>query len=41
MAIMTGTVERYEGWVSSHTGDGFMALFGLPSAHEDDPDAGR
>lgn len=37
MAIMTGTVERYEGWVSSHTGDGFMALFGLPSAHEDDP----
>ncbi len=37
MAIMTGAVERYEGWVASHTGDGLMALFGLPSAHEDDP----
>ncbi len=37
MAIMTSAVERYEGWVASHTGDGFMALFGLPSAHEDDP----
>jgi class 3 adenylate cyclase/tetratricopeptide (TPR) repeat protein len=37
MAIMTGAVERYEGWVASHTGDGFMGLFGLPIAHEDDP----
>ncbi len=37
MAIMTGAVERYEGWVASHTGDGFMAIFGLPTAHEDDP----
>ena len=37
MAIMTGAVERYDGWVASHTGDGFMSLFGLPTAHEDDP----
>ena len=37
MAIMTGAVERYDGWVASHTGDGFMGLFGLPTAHEDDP----
>ena len=35
--IMTGAVERYDGWVASHTGDGLMALFGLPLAHEDDP----
>lgn len=37
VAIMTGAVELYDGWVASHTGDGFMALFGLPAAHEDDP----
>ena len=37
VAIMTEAVERYDGWVASHTGDGFMALFGLPAAHEDDP----
>ena len=37
MAVMTGAVTRYGGWVSTHTGDGCMALFGLPTAHEDDP----
>jgi class 3 adenylate cyclase len=37
MAAMSGAVERYGGNVASHTGDGFMALFGLPAAHEDDP----
>ena len=37
MAIMSGAVERYDGWVASHTGDGFMSLFGIPTAHEDDP----
>ena len=37
MDIMSGAVERYDGWVATHTGDGFMALFGVPSAHEDDP----
>ena len=37
MAVMSGAVQRYEGWVATHTGDGLMALFGLPTAHEDDP----
>ena len=37
MVVMSGAVERYDGWVANHTGDGFMALFGLPTAHEDDP----
>ena len=37
MVILTSAVERYDGWVASHTGDGFMSLFGLPTAHEDDP----
>jgi class 3 adenylate cyclase len=37
MAAMSGAVERYGGHVATHTGDGFMALFGLPVAHEDDP----
>jgi class 3 adenylate cyclase len=37
MSVMSGAVERFGGWVASHTGDGLMALFGLPTAHEDDP----
>lgn len=37
MSIMAGAVERYDGWVASHTGDGFLAFFGIPAAHEDDP----
>lgn len=37
MAVMTAAVERYDGWVATNTGDGFMALFGIPTAHEDDP----
>ena len=37
MAIMSASVERYDGWVANHLGDGFMALFGVPVAHEDDP----
>jgi class 3 adenylate cyclase/tetratricopeptide (TPR) repeat protein len=36
MAVMSAAIERYEGWIATHTGDGFMALFGLPIAHEDD-----
>ncbi len=36
-ALMNEAVERYDGWVASNTGDGFMALFGIPTAHEDDP----
>ncbi len=32
---MTGEVHRYEGTVNQYTGDGIMALFGAPIAHED------
>src|SRR5574342_1413244 len=34
-AQMTETVERYEGTVNQVLGDGIMALFGAPIAHED------
>lgn len=37
VALLTEVVEHYGGWVASHTGDGLMALFGLPNSHEDDP----
>jgi class 3 adenylate cyclase/predicted ATPase len=33
--ILTEGVHRYEGTVSQYTGDGIMALFGAPIAHED------
>jgi class 3 adenylate cyclase len=32
---MTEAVHRYEGHVAAFTGDGMMALFGAPIAHED------
>ena len=31
-------IERYEGRVEKLIGDGVFAVFGVPSAHEDDPD---
>ena len=31
-------VERYEGTVGQLTGDGLLAFFGAPTAHEDDPE---
>ncbi|TXH05191.1 MAG: hypothetical protein E6R07_04500 [Nevskiaceae bacterium] len=34
-AILTGAVHRHEGTVNQYTGDGIMALFGAPIAHED------
>jgi class 3 adenylate cyclase len=32
---LSGAVHRYEGTVNQYTGDGIMALFGAPIAHED------
>ena len=37
--LMAGEVKRFGGTVAQLTGDGLYALFGVPSAHEDD--AGR
>jgi class 3 adenylate cyclase/tetratricopeptide (TPR) repeat protein len=33
--IMTAEVHRFEGTINQYTGDGVMALFGAPIAHED------
>jgi class 3 adenylate cyclase len=32
------TIERYGGVISNVAGDGLLALFGVPRAHEDDPE---
>ncbi len=34
-AIMTEGIHRFEGTINQYTGDGVMALFGAPIAHED------
>ncbi|HEX4870934.1 MAG TPA: adenylate/guanylate cyclase domain-containing protein [Nevskiaceae bacterium] len=34
-ALLSGAVHRFEGTVNQYTGDGIMALFGAPLAHED------
>ena len=34
-AILAEGIHRYEGTVNQYTGDGIMALFGAPIAHED------
>ena len=34
-AILSDGVHRYEGTINQYTGDGIMALFGAPIAHED------
>ncbi len=39
---MSRAVEEYGGTVQAYMGDGICALFGVPAAHEDDPErAGR
>lgn len=35
LAVMTETVHRYDGHVAHFAGDGGMAIFGAPIAHED------
>jgi class 3 adenylate cyclase len=35
LSRMTEAVHHYEGYVANFTGDGMMALFGAPIAHED------
>jgi class 3 adenylate cyclase/tetratricopeptide (TPR) repeat protein len=35
--VITAEVHRFEGTVNQYTGDGVMALFGAPIAHEDAP----
>ena len=37
-ALLRETIEAYGGAVSKFMGDGVMALFGAPTAHEDDPE---
>jgi class 3 adenylate cyclase len=34
-ALLTDAIHRFEGTVNQYTGDGVMALFGAPLAHED------
>src|SRR5438046_10623465 len=35
---MTSTIERYDGTIARLMGDGVLAFFGAPIAHEDDPE---
>src|SRR5205085_8410203 len=37
-SCMTGTIERYDGTIARLMGDGVLAFFGAPVAHEDDPE---
>src|SRR5579859_817185 len=36
--LMTQQIQRHGGTVEKYIGDAVMAVFGLPAAHEDDPD---
>ncbi|MEI7768622.1 MAG: adenylate/guanylate cyclase domain-containing protein [Chloroflexales bacterium] len=38
MRLLAAVVDRYEGTIDKFTGDGLMALFGVPVAHENDPE---
>ena len=38
MQILTGVIYRYEGTIDQFSGQGLMALFGIPLNHENDPE---
>jgi len=38
MDMMVNTIYRYEGTIDKFTGDGLIALFGIPLNHENDPE---
>ena len=40
LGILLDQIHRYEGTITQFTGDGVMALFGAPIAHEDAPQRG-
>jgi predicted ATPase/class 3 adenylate cyclase len=35
---LAAVIERYDGFVEKYVGDAVMAVFGAPTAHEDDPE---